>query len=413
LSEQARSVRNVAFIDRLSSGYWLLVPVIMVVVGFGVVMLYSVAGGRVDPWVTRQLVRFGIGLAILVVVALIDIRVWLQAAYPFYALSLAMLALVPLVGTRVLGAQRWIDLGPFQLQPSEFMKIALVLALAAYYQYLPREKVSRPLWLIVPLALIAAPVLLVLKQPDLGTSLLLLAGGAGMIFAAGVHWGYFFTGAVAVLGAMPVAWTVLHDYQKQRILTFIDPERDPLGAGFHILQSKIAVGSGGIWGKGLLKGTQNQLNFLPERHTDFIFTMLAEELGLIGSVALLGVYFLLLMIGLRIAMASFNHFGRMVAVGVCLTFFLYVFVNVSMVMGLLPVVGVPLPLVSYGGTAMLTLMFGFGLLLNVAIHRNVDFSPEDKVMIWLRLPYLLIRRAVAWAADRLWTGRMGSVRERH
>lgn len=397
MSEQARAVRSVPFLQRLTSGYWVLVLVLMAAVGFGIAMLYSVAGGQVDPWATRQIVRFSVGLAILVCVALIDIRFWLQAAYPFYVVSLMMLAAVPLVGTRVLGAQRWIDLGSFQLQPSEFMKIALVLALAAYYQYLPRDKVSKPHYLLVPVLLIAVPVLLVVKQPDLGTALLLLAGGVGILFATGVHWGYFATGLVSVLAAVPVAWTHLHDYQKQRILTFLDPERDPLGAGFHIIQSKIAVGSGGIWGKGLLKGTQNQLNFLPERHTDFIFTMLAEELGLVGSVALLAVYLLLLAIGLRIAMTSLNHFGRLVAAGVCLTFFLYVFVNVAMVMGLLPVVGVPLPLVSYGGTAMLTLMFGFGLLINVAIHRNVEFSPEDKVILWLRLPYLLIGRAIARA----------------
>lgn len=381
MSDHSGSSRNVRFVDRVTSPYWAFVLLLCVVVGFGVAMLYSVAGGKLDPWATLQLKRFAIGLVALAAVALIDIRIWLKAAYPFYVVSLFMLALVPLVGTKAGGAQRWIDLGPFQLQPSEFMKIALVLALAAFYQRLPHDEKSRPTRLIVPILMILIPTLLVLKQPDLGTSLLLVAGGIGILFVAGVHWGYFAAGFGAVLGSIPVAWNFLHGYQRQRILTFLDPERDPLGAGYHILQSKIAVGSGGIWGKGLLQGTQSQLNFLPEKHTDFIFTMLAEELGLVGGVGLLAAYVAILAFGVFVAVRCTNHFGRLLATGVCLTFFLYAFVNVAMVTGLLPVVGVPLPLVSYGGTAMMTLMFAFGLLMNVAIHRQVEFTHHDTALI--------------------------------
>ncbi len=381
MNHDEKPVRAIAIIDKFVSPAWFFTLVLAAISGFGAVMLFSVAGGDVDPWAQRQVIRFGIGLALLVVVALIDIRLWMKAAYPFYGFALVLLALVPVFGTKAGGAQRWIDLGAFQLQPSEFMKIALVLALAAFYERLPREEVSKPLKLAVPLLMILVPTLLVLKQPDLGTAILLLAGGLGMLLVAGLHWGYFATGLVGVLAAIPVAWNLLHGYQRQRILTFLDPERDPLGAGYHILQSKIAIGSGGIWGKGLLHGTQSQLNFLPEQHTDFIFTMLAEEMGLVGGVALVAGYLIILAFGLYVAVNSFNHFGRLLATGVCLTFFLYAFVNLAMVMGLMPVVGVPLPLVSYGGTAMLTLMFGFGLLMNVALHRRIEFTHHDTAMV--------------------------------
>ncbi len=381
MSDHASGSRSVRFLDRVTSPYWGFVLLLCIIVGFGVAMLYSVSGGRFDPWASRQMYRFALGLGLLAVVALIDIRIWLKLAYPFYAVSLFLLALVPVIGTKAGGAQRWIDLGPFQLQPSEFMKIALVVGLAAYYQRLPHDDKSRPTRLIIPILMILVPTLLVIKQPDLGTSILLLAGGVGIMYVAGVHWGYFATGVAGVLGSIPVAWSFLHGYQRQRILTFLNPESDPLGSGYHILQSKIAVGSGGIWGKGLAQGSQSQLNFLPERHTDFIFTMLAEELGLVGGLGLLGAYLAILAFGIFVALRCANHFGRLLAVGVCFTFFLYVFVNVAMVTGLLPVVGVPLPLVSYGGTAMLTLMFGFGLLMNVAIHRKVAFTHHDTALI--------------------------------
>ncbi len=381
MNDDEKPLRAISLHAKLFSGHWTFVLLLCAITVFGAVMLYSVAGGRTDPWASRQLVRFAIGIGLLITVALVDIRLWMKAAYPLYGAALFMLLMVPVFGTTAGGAQRWINLGAFQLQPSEFMKIALVLALAAYYQRLSREAVSRPLHLLIPLALILVPTLLVVKQPDLGTAILLLAGGIGILLVAGVHWGYFAAGFVAILAAIPVAWKFLHGYQQQRILTFLNPERDPLGAGYHILQSKIAIGSGGIWGKGLLHGTQSQLNFLPEQHTDFIFTIFAEEMGFAGGIALLSAYLLVLGYGLFVAVNSFSQFGRLLATGVCLTFFLYAFVNLAMVMGLMPVVGVPLPLVSYGGTAMITLMLGFGLLMNVALHRRIEFTHHDMSLV--------------------------------
>jgi rod shape determining protein RodA len=269
------------------------------------------------------------------------------------------------------GAKRWVELGFIRIQPSELMKIALVLALARYFHRLNIEDISNPVTLIAPLALVGIPFALVLRQPDLGTALLILMGGGAVFFAAGVRlWKFALVVAVGAT-AVPVGWTFLHSYQKDRILTFLTPERDPLGAGYHIMQSKIALGSGGMFGRGFMEGTQSHLNFLPEKQTDFIFTMLAEEFGLAGGLGLLGLYTLLCLYGVAIALRSSNHFGRLVAIGVTFTFFLFVFINIAMVMGLLPVVGLPLPLISYGGTAMLTVMAGFGLVICVYVHRDV------------------------------------------
>ena len=273
-----------------------------------------------------------------------------------------------------MGAQRWIDLGVVQLQPSELMKIALVLALARFFHGFSYEEVGNPLNLLVPLLLIALPAVLVLRQPDLGTALMMLAGSGAIFFLAGVRIWKFMLVIAAGLGAIPIAWQFLRGYQKQRILTFLDPESDPLGSGYHILQSKIALGSGGMFGKGFLKGSQSHLNFLPEKQTDFIFTMLAEEFGMVGGLAMLGLYVLTIGYGFAIAIRCRSQFGRLVAMGVTTTLFLYLFINVAMVMGLIPVVGVPLPLISYGGTAMLTMMIGLGLLLGVSIHRDVRIA---------------------------------------
>ncbi|MGI9413276.1 MAG: rod shape-determining protein RodA [Hyphomicrobiales bacterium] len=355
---------------------WFMVAVTAAIAAFGSVMLYSVAGGKLSPWAGVHMWRFAFGLGVLLLVALIDIRIWLKLAFPMYALALGLLCLVPLFGEKAMGAQRWLELGGFQVQPSELMKVALVLALAAYYNWLPEEKVSKPHYLALPLAMIAVPVLLVLKQPDLGTAGLLFAGGMAVVFLSGVHWLYFAAGVLGTGGAVPFLWSYLHDYQKARVLTFLDPERDPMGAGYHIIQSKIAVGSGGISGKGLMSGTQSQLNFLPEKHTDFIFTTLAEEFGLIGAGGLLALYMTIILLGIYIAIRCRNRFGRLIAGGLTFTFFLFVFINVAMVTGLVPVVGVPLPLVSYGGTAMLTLMVGIGFLLNAAVHRTVETGPQ-------------------------------------
>ena len=340
----------------------------------GFAMLYSAAGGEMEPWAARQIVRFGVGLVIMFTVALVDIRFWIKSAYFIYAGAFVLLVGVELMGDSAMGAQRWVDIGPLQLQPSEIMKIALVIALARYFHTVGSEDIKRITVLIPPLLLILAPAALVLRQPDLGTAVLLALSGTMMLFLAGLRLWKLGVALVALLGAIPVAWQFLRGYQKARILTFIDPESDPLGAGYHILQSKIAFGSGGMFGKGFLGGTQSHLNFLPEKQTDFIFTMLAEEFGLVGGIALLLLYFALMAYGTIISLRCNSQFGRMLGMGIITTFFLYVFINMAMVMGLVPVVGVPLPLISYGGSSMLTLLFGFGLVLNIYIHRDIQIG---------------------------------------
>jgi rod shape determining protein RodA len=363
--------------QRLSKVNWGIVLVLTAIAAVGVTMLYSVAGGAWEPWAARHALRFGAGLAILVLVALVDLRWWMALAYPAYVLSLLLLVFVELAGVAGMGGQRWLELGIARVQPSELMKVALVLALARYYHSLPPEHYRKIAALVVPVLLIGIPAMLVLRQPDLGTAALLLAGGIGIIFLAGARAWIFWTGAAAVLGAIPLLWERLRDYQQERILTFLNPERDPLGAGYQILQSKIALGSGGVFGKGFLEGTQSHLNFLPEMKTDFIFTVLAEEFGLAGGLALISLYAILILYGLHVSMTSRSHFGRLLAGGLTLTIFFYVFINIGMVMGLLPVVGVPLPLVSYGGSAMMTVMVAFGLLLSCAINRNMTLPRKD------------------------------------
>jgi len=349
---------------------WSMVLLIGAVACIGFVMLYSAAGGSFDPWADRQMIRFVVGIVLMLGVAIVDLRVWLRNAYFIYLGALVLLIGVEIAGDIGMGAQRWIDLGVFQLQPSELMKVALVLALARYFHGLEAESVRRVLPLVPPLLLIALPALLVLKQPDLGTAGMLIMGGGALFFAAGVRLWKFTVLIAGGLAAIPVGWNMLHDYQKNRVLTFIDPERDPLGAGYHILQSKIAFGSGGVFGKGFLLGTQSHLNFLPEKQTDFIFTMLAEEFGLVGVLTLLLIYAALIAYGFAIAMRSRSQFGRLLALGLTINLFLFVFINMAMVMGIIPVVGVPLPLISYGGTAMLTVLIGFGLVMNVYVHRD-------------------------------------------
>ncbi len=360
--------------EKLAEFNWGFLLLLTLIASIGFAMLYSVADGSFSPWALRQAARFAVGACIMVTVAVIDLRLWMRLAYPLYGLALILLVAVEIIGFTGMGAQRWLNLGFIQVQPSEVMKVTLILALARYFHGLTLDEVSRIRNLIVPLALVGAPVGLVVLQPDLGTAILLMASGAILFFSAGLRWRYFIFAGAGVLAAIPVIWSRLHDYQRNRVFTFLDPESDPLGTGYHILQSKIALGSGGIFGKGFMEGTQSQLNFLPEKHTDFIFTMLGEELGLVGGLALLALYFIVLMFSLNVAMQCRNQFGRLLAIGVSMTFFFYVFINTAMVMGLLPVVGVPLPLVSYGGTAMLSLMFAFGLLMSVYIHRNLEIS---------------------------------------
>ena len=351
---------------------WSLVLVLTMIAMIGVAMLFSAANGNLDPWASRHAARFGAGLVMMIGIGLIDIRHLLRWAYGIYGLALVMLVLVEIMGISGMGAQRWIDLGFFQLQPSEVMKMALVLALARYFHGLTMEETRRLRALAAPLLLVLAPAALVLRQPDLGTAVMLMLTSAAILLAAGVRLRMFAIVAVAGLSAIPLAWQFLRDYQKERIFTFLDPERDPLGAGYHILQSKIALGSGGMFGKGFLNGTQSHLSFLPERQTDFIFTMLAEEFGLMGGLTLLALYTLILIYGFVIGLGTKSQFARLVATGVTATFFVYVFINIAMVTGLIPVVGVPLPLVSYGGTAMVTIMVGVGLLMSVYVHRDIE-----------------------------------------
>jgi rod shape determining protein RodA len=357
--------------QKLGRMTWGLVLLLTLVAAVGSAMLYSAAGGSIRPWALPQAVRFVIGLGVMLTVALVDVRVWRRWAYPLHGVSIVLLIAVDVMGEIGMGAQRWLDLWVIQIQPSELVKITLILALARYFHGVATEDMPR-LWPIVPaMLLILVPVALVMKQPDLGTGTMLAVTGAVVFFVAGVRLRWFAAGGVLVLSALPMAWGFLHDYQQQRILTYLDPQRDPLGAGYHILQSKIALGSGGVFGKGYMGGTQAHLSFLPERHTDFIFTMLAEEFGMVGAVALLTLYGLIIVYGYAIAFRSASPFGRILAVGMISVFFLYACINVAMVTGLVPVVGVPLPLVSYGGTSMLTLLFGFGLLASVNVHRDI------------------------------------------
>jgi len=371
MREDSLNPPEFTFGQKMLNIHWFLVFLICLTAAVGVAMLYSAANGSFQPWASRHMVRFGVGFGVMLAVALIDIRIWLRYAYVFYGLSLILLILVEAMGFVGMGAQRWLDLGYFNLQPSELMKIALVLALARYFHGLSLEDVERPTRLFVPLVMVFAPAGLILRQPDLGTAVMLVMASGAIFFVAGVRLWKFGLVITAALVAAPIGWQFLHEYQKQRILTFLNPEVDPLGAGYHIIQSKIALGSGGMVGKGFMQGTQGHLNFLPEMQTDFIFTMLAEEFGLVGGLGLLALYGLLLVYGVAIATRSNSQFGRLVAMGVTVTFFLYVFINIAMVMGLIPVVGVPLPLISYGGTAMMTLLIGFGLLIGVWVHRDV------------------------------------------
>ncbi len=370
-SQSSLSEIRLTFIQRVWQLNWGLMLLIIVTACVGLATLYSISGGTTETWVSRQLMRFGVGFFLMLLVAVIDIRFWLRAAFLIYGVALVLLVAVEVVGTVGMGAQRWVDLGPFQLQPSEVMKIALVLALARYFHGITHEEVAQLRWLVVPSLMVIIPVTLVLRQPDLGTALLLLIGAAMMFFLAGVRLWIFGAGLMTALAAIPFAWHYLHDYQRERILTFLNPERDPLGAGYHILQSKIALGSGGMFGKGFLQGTQSHLNFLPEMQTDFIFTMLAEEFGLVGALGLLALYVFMLAYAIAIALRSRSQFGRLLGMGIAGTFFVYFFINIAMVTGLVPVVGVPLPLVSYGGTAMVTILVGFGLIMSVYIHRDV------------------------------------------
>jgi len=353
---------------------WSLIFLVSLVSSIGFATLYSAAGGNLEPWAERQMTRFAVGTALLVAIALIDIRFWFRFAYIGYGLAfLALLAIEIATDLRIfrMGAQRWLDLGIVQFQPSEVMKVALVLVLARYFHGLSYEEVGRPTKLLWPAFLVLAPAAMVARQPDLGSALLLVFTGAVIFLAAGVRiWKFLLLGASGA-AMIPIGWSFLREYQRNRVLTFLNPENDPLGTGYHIIQSRIALGSGGVWGKGYLQGTQAHLQFLPERQTDFIFPMFAEEFGLVGAVLLIGLYVLILIYGLAIALRAQTQFGRLTAMGLISIFFVYAFINMAMVMGLVTVVGIPLPFMSYGGTAMMSLLIAFGILIGVFVHRDV------------------------------------------
>jgi rod shape determining protein RodA len=366
------SLLNARWPQRVLALPWRILLLVAGIGAFAVVVLYSAAGGSMQPWALNHAVRFSIFLGAAIMIAQVPIGFWLRIAYPLYAVVLVALIGVEIVGGISGGSQRWLDLGFIRLQPSEFMKLAIVIALARFYHYLPRGYAARLPGIWPPLALIGMPFLLVILQPDLGTSLMIVAGGATMMFLGGLPLRWFLIPGAAGIAALPLIYNLLHDYQKRRVLIFLDPSADPLGAGYHITQSKIAIGSGGLTGKGFLEGSQSHLQYLPEQHTDFVFATMAEEWGLMGGAALLISYGLVLNWGIRVGLQARTQFGRLLAAGLSMTIFFYVLINSMMVMGLAPVVGIPFPLVSYGGSAMMTVMIALGIIMGVYRQRHLE-----------------------------------------
>jgi rod shape determining protein RodA len=361
---------------------WLFVLVLGLIATAGGVMLFSIAGSSWTPWAAAHVTRFGICVMLMLALAMLDIRVWFALAYPIYGAGLVLLVLVEVMGDVRLGAQRWLSIGSFSFQPSEIMKLGIVLALARLYHGASAQRARLSWWLLIPAAMIILPVLLVAHQPDLGTAMLILMTGVAIVVLAGLSWKVIAAGALAFIATVPpFVLFVMHEYQRKRVLTFLDPESDPSGSGYHIMQSMIALGSGGVLGKGYGLGSQSQLNFLPEKQTDFIFATLAEEFGFVGCISVLVLYAAAIFMALRTAFISHSHFGRLAAAGTTATFTLYVLINGAMVMGLAPVVGVPMPLLSYGGTVMLTVMIGFGLVQSVRVHRYAEVTSGKGTII--------------------------------
>ena len=352
---------------------WRFTALLCLVAGIGGLMLYSVGKGSWEPWAANHLIRFGVLLVAMLALSLVHLKWWFRLAYPLYGLALFLLVCVELFGYTAMGATRWLDLGVTRIQPSEIMKIGLVLALARWYHGSTAREASFHWKLLVPALMIGVPFLLVAHQPDLGSAMLIGLTGAAIMFMAGLSWKIIAAGGLLGLVTVPpYIMFGMHDYQRNRVLTFLSPENDPSGSGYHIMQSKIALGSGGLLGKGYGLGSQSQLEFLPEKHTDFIFAAVSEEFGFVGSFTVLASYIAIILIALRIASLSHSHFGRLGAAGMTATFALYVMINGAMVMGLAPVVGVPMPLLSYGGTVMLTVMIGFGMVLATRVHRYAE-----------------------------------------
>ena len=345
----------------------------------GLVMQYSAAGGNLSTFALPQALRFVLGAALMVGIAIMPAAILYRMSYVAYGACLVMLVIVEAFGVMGMGAQRWIGVGAFNIQPSELMKLGLILALARFFHTAPLEGAKHIVLLIRPLILTLVPVGLILHQPNLGTATIVSIIAFAMCFMAGIRWQYFAGAITAVAAAAPVAYHFLHDYQKRRVMTFLNPDADPLGAGYNIIQSKIAIGSGGLFGKGLLNGSQGQLDFLPEKQTDFIFTMLAEELGFIGVLGLLALYVLLLSFAMMLAIRARSAYGRLLAAGVAALFFAHIFINMAMVMGMIPVVGVPLPFLSYGGSFLLTTLMASGILLHVYMNREVNLPRNRRL----------------------------------
>jgi len=350
---------------------WKLIGIIILLYILGAIMLYSAAGGSMRPWASRQTAYFFFFFPVMIGIAVIDMKYWFRLSYLIYFAALALLILVAIIGHNSMGATRWVRIGFFNVQPSEIMKLCLVIGLARYFQRRDMDEIEKTRYLIFPMLLILLPTALILEQPDLGTALILLAIGTSVLYLTGIQtWKFIFSGVIGLI-SIPFIWEfALYDYQKKRILTFFEPNSDPLGAGYNIAQSKIAIGSGGFAGKGFLHGTQGQLDFLPEKQTDFIFTMLSEEFGFVGSAVILTLCAIVIYIGIKTALNSKTHFGRIVATGITLMFFLHMFINIAMVMGMIPVVGAPLPLLSYGGTITATMLIAFGFLLNADLYKD-------------------------------------------
>jgi rod shape determining protein RodA len=352
---------------------WLLLALILLITGIGIVNLYSAGYTNTPEGVTAVYVKQSywllVGLMVMFLTLIIDYRYLEKLAYLLYIISIILLILVMVAGKTVSGSQRWLMLGPLSFQPAELVKIALILVLARYFHRLSPQGPLPFKDILYPLGLILIPAVLIARQPDLGSAILVTLVGGSMILLVGVNWRTLLIGGIALVTAIPVAWPYLQEYQRQRVRTFLDPERDPLGAGYHIIQSKIAVGSGQFWGKGFLSGTQSQLHFLPEQHTDFVFSVFAEEWGFVGSAALVLLYLGLSLWGLLIARSCKERFGQLLALGVTALLFWQVFINLGMVTGLMPVVGIPLPLFSYGGSSLITTMLALGLLLNLRMRR--------------------------------------------
>lgn len=372
MRENRHSEQTIRWLRKFRSLNWRFIAVITILAIIGFMMMYSAGLGNWEPWALRQIIRFAIAFPVMLIIALTDIRFWFRYSYLFYFLTIMLLAAVDIVGHIGMGAKRWLDLGPLNFQPSELAKIALVMVLARYFHNTLPEDQDRNKSLIIPLVLIVIPIVLILLQPNLGTAMIVALTGAGILFVTGVGiWKFLLAGGLGIAGAI-AGWNsgLLHDYQKRRILTFLDPDTDPLGAGYNILQSKIAIGSGGFLGKGFLQGSQSQLSFLPEKQTDFIFTMLVEEFGFLGGFITIALYLTMIIMILKISLSTIHHFGRLLTAGIAIILFVHLLINVGMVMGLLPVVGLPLPLLSYGGSGLMVMMAAFGLVLNIHLNRD-------------------------------------------